>query len=309
MINNIQNIPPFFNKKEISPPKKAFNLNPIQKSKPSYEACNALRAIAFSGKKDKLKEIKGTLEICFQDIEYKLANVSGRTPEEYISAIRQGGFKVKELKNIGGESVIFELEDGSILKLSPDSFKYGVKGVTLPELSRGKIVLDNNKDFYFLIQEKVNVGGISEDEFNLLKEKAKKEGCPQLTDCVFEDGSIKQSNFGWRINKKGERECFIIDMGVPKRGPERYFYEELIRCKDKKEISAGMFSGHMFNVIWDHVSNSDKDYTDIRQYQKEVNEVADEFIERVNYDGMTPLDAIQAVFKDHGLNALVEFEI
>ncbi len=295
-------------------PKQTAQAKPANSSvflhQPSSATCKALKTLTFGAKKQNtLKEIEHKLKKCFRQEDMQNTTATSYCAKDYISAIEQSGFAVKDIAGIGGESVVFELENGKILKLSPLPYQYDIKGVTLPSLSRGTIILNNKKQskFYFLMQDKVNIGEIDKKEFELLQAKARKEGCTELSDSILEDGSIKQSNFGWRI-QDGKKEFFVIDTGVPKRGPERHFYEELIKAENKVNITEIDFSAHMYNAIWERVTDS-KDYTSISQYHKECALIKKEFIELANQPGIKPLAALQQVFKNHGLEPLEEYEI
>lgn len=165
-------------------------------------------------KKNKiLNEIEKQITQKFSLPDYEFCCVTYNSPKDYIKAIKKANFHPTKFINVGGESVVVELKDGNILKLSHRKYKTSISDICAPEISRGEIKLKKDKSIFYLIQKKVNTGEITLKEFESLQEKAKEKG-HILMDCMLDGGEIKQSNFGWYLNDKQERVPCIVDLGI-----------------------------------------------------------------------------------------------
>lgn len=272
----------------------------------------SLGIAAIKMPKDKaLRKINKALQKELSDSRLNGCAVSYCSAKDYIKAIKQTGLKPAKFLTVGGESVVLELNDGNILKLSPNRYNYNVDGACAPEISRGKVSIksknNNEKNVFYLVQNKVNVGGINKEELAALKQKVEAEGCI-LQDYKLEDGTIKQNNFGWYLNDNNERTSCILDTGTLKRTPERHFFEELIQAADKDKISESDFTNHMSNtlLINNIMQNMEKSS---QGYYQEYNNIVNEFVELSITQNIRPLNALQKTLQAHGLPPIKEFKI
>ena len=166
--------------------------------------------------KNRFQLIKKQLEEKFSDKEIQEGKTVWFSSDAYIQAIKEGGFEVESVEAVGGESAVFNLKDGNILKLSPAKYNLSIQGVNPQEFSRGVINLGDKKQLYYIVQMKVDVGSITPEEFRQLEKAALEQGC-LLTDCILQGGIIKQSNFGKYTDENGEEKTCIIDLGALKR--------------------------------------------------------------------------------------------
>lgn len=226
--------------------------------------------------------------------------------KDYINALKKGGFNIKKYLTAGGESLVFELNDGNILKLSPIKYNFSIKGLNPPEISRGKITFESskgkNQNIYYLIQKKIITDTITQEELNTLNEIAQKEGCI-LIDSILKGGIIKQSNFGHYIDENGIKKPCVVDLGVLKRKSERYAFEELVKMADNREIiKKGEFSAHLSQTIFKKIIDSDN-------CEKNVEDIIEEFIQKASTSEEKPLNIMQEILKSNGLNPIKEFNI
>lgn len=124
-------------------------------------------------------------------------------------------FNIKNFIKLGGESAVFSLNNGDILKISVREYSPYNSELHAPEILRGSIktpelysifsFLKNIKTnmFYYLIQEKGEMHVAQEDKDNLLN-KALKAG--------YKLWDIKWDQFAY-FNINGKREARFIDMG------------------------------------------------------------------------------------------------
>lgn len=104
-----------------------------------------------------------------------------RNVDAYIEALKE--FNVKDYIRLGGESVVFELNSGNILKLSCEEYTPYIPKYHAPEIDRGVIKLSrkypviNNyfegydiDEVYFVIQKKGDIATTGEDAIKLWHE-------------------------------------------------------------------------------------------------------------------------------------------
>lgn len=165
--------------------------------------------------KDYTKEI----QIALTNIIYGCRKGIGEhTPEGYGAVAKL--FNIKNFITLGGESAVFSLNDGNILKISIDKYSKTLPEFHAPEIARGAIqtpvmykIVNFLKEmhtnmFYFLVQPKGELH-VSEFDKQELINKVQKAG--------YDLCDLKYDQFAY-FNINGEKEARFIDMGciVPK---------------------------------------------------------------------------------------------
>lgn len=124
-------------------------------------------------------------------------------------------FNIKNFMTLGGESAVFDLNDGNILKISVHEYHKYLPEFHAPEIKRGVIktpvkykifsMLEEKKTdiFYYLIQKRGQFGVKEDDEKDLII-KAQKAG--------YGLDDIKWDQFAY-FDINGEKEARFIDLG------------------------------------------------------------------------------------------------
>lgn len=124
-------------------------------------------------------------------------------------------FNIKNFITLGGESAVFDLNDGNILKISVNKYHDYLPEFYAPEVTRGVIktermykifslLEDKETDtFYYVIQKKGQLNVSEEDEKTLIN-KAKKAG--------YELDDLKWDQFAY-FDINGKKETRFVDLG------------------------------------------------------------------------------------------------
>ena len=152
-----------------------------------------------------------------------------------LESSKIGNTKVKSLIGIGAFALVFETEDGNILKITdvnhfpqnrtPDDFD-------LPIKQKGKI-----KNCYYYFEEKISQDNLSQDELRELVKHIKDKGYQMKDYLVHYDeendgATIKTSQFGRAKNGK----IYLIDPGCAIAPNKEFFNIKRIKNKLKEKF-------------------------------------------------------------------------
>ena len=191
----------------------ACNNNGLHKQQARYNYCIGQDSVCFTSNSK-----VDFIDLMYKDWDLRISdglNTRFHTISGYNEAL--SNFDVKNFIRLGGESTVFELQDGNILKLATEKYAPFIKKYHAPEVKRGVINLsemhtamsssisecyDTNK-IYYVIQKK-GMPLTSAQAGDELFEAAKKDG---YFGCDF-----RPEQFAYFKTEKGETlKC--VDLG------------------------------------------------------------------------------------------------
>ena len=201
---------------------------------------NHLKSIIFK-RPTKVKDIFYELSLTKDTFIYDELLKNLHSPEDLeqiaieLESSKIGNTKVKSLIGIGAFALVFETEDGDILKITdvnhfpqnrtPDDFD-------LPIKQKGKI-----KNCYYYFEEKISQDNLSQEELRELVKHIKDKGY-QMKDYLVHyeeednDSTIKTTQFGRAKNGK----IYLIDPGCAIAPPKEFFNIKRIKNKLKEKF-------------------------------------------------------------------------
>lgn len=175
--------------------------------------------ISFSGinnltNKPLIEKLEKDITIAMTNCLYGLRPVGHHSPKGYANAA--ANFDIKNFLTLGGESAVFSLEDGTMLKMSISEYNPYLPKFHAPEKRRGVITLSKKypiidlvhpsrttDTFYYVIQEKGELNVLQRDIDDFLR-RCEKAGHPLV--------DIKHDQFAY-FNINGIDEVRFIDLG------------------------------------------------------------------------------------------------
>lgn len=192
----------------------------------------------------------------------------------YAEAIKLGKFDVTKILDVGGESVIFELKDGNVLKLSLKHYDESNPHFNIPEVARGIIELEGThftrnkevKDIKYVIQRKGEMNVSPEDIDKFLKN--------EITDKGYKITDMHESQFAYFTDEQGQKAVKIVDLGCVGEGNERLTFNYINKTAQMPAGKGREFD--IFTLLRDEVMGKEFDYQKhakpLRDKAKELNE-------------------------------------
>lgn len=222
----------------------------------------------------------------------------------YEDALKVGGFEVEKVLAVGGESIVYELKDGNILKLAATHCydDIGTHGLYAPELKRGVIKTENTHFTYkgkeidsvnYLVQKKGDVNVSPDDIEKFVKNEVDARG--------YKVSDMRDDQFAYFINEKGEKVVKAVDLGCLSRNADMYYFEEITKAA---KMPADIHRDFLVEgILRDKIFGKSFDYETQIKLLHGMRDTVNQQVEQ----GTPIKDAVNAILKQNNKAALRTF--
>lgn len=218
----------------------------------------------------------------------------------YAEAIKTGGFNVKEVIAVGGESLALELENGNVLKLSTKlNYPKFNSEVHAPEETRGIISIKGNhyvdgikvKNVNYVIQKKGDINVDKLDIADFLKEKAEPSGYYLSDD--------RYGQFAYFEDKNDKKIVRAIDLGCLSKTQERDIFDKIKEAEKPNKCPIDLVLEILKEKIFGKSYNVATHRVKLCEMTLKVNEDVKQ--------GTVLMDALNSILKENGKRLLKMF--
>lgn len=292
----------------IEPENKAINANP-------HILLNAFQAYHFSNKPVAFCSLRNAIieDDIAEEIEYELEKSQSddwdcniydvHSVSAYLEAIKTNGFKTKKIIAVGGESIVFELEDGNILKLSA-RYNYSDNNPKLyaPEIDRGEILMEEPHyladgfpiDYVsYVIQKKGDINVDPADISDFIENQVEPLG--------YKVSDYNYDQFAYFKDEDGKKIVRAVDLRCISKGFDRNIFENMIEAADMPECYDR--NCIIRDVLIDKIYGKSFDVTEHHFLVKNM-------VIKINKEvknGVSLMDATNSVLQENGKEPLKTF--